>query len=453
MTARGSLQLRGLTPETVGPLNAAVAGLHIVAREGLTLDLSPLCGVDPAEIADARPLAAALRAQVAGLAGRLGPKVSVVLDGGGAIGLDALSADIRLRAVPDAAGPAWELALAGDAAHARVMGQFGADAAVETAVAWLTRLVALGPRARMGDVLMGTSGAAGPDAMPPGMMPTRPTGGRTTATSPCGTDTLGLGPSSPLGSGPPSPAAPPAEEGHAMPAPHPALVPQPAAAARPGPPIGRVLLRDGRFAQGVALPFGQMEAEALAALATAAQDAGARDLRPAPGRVLLACGLTADAAARFAEAARALGFLTTADDPRARLAACPGAPACRSAHRPARAVADAVAEALAPLLDGSMTVHLSACAKGCAHPAPAPLTLVGMDEGVGLVREGTAGAAPERVLAPERLLAALAALAQEVESCRRPGEDARTALARIPLPPAAGGTGPRQETMLESQSR
>ena len=117
VTARGSLQLRGLTPETVSPLNAAVAALHITPREGLTTDVSPLCGVDPAEIADARPLAAALRAQVTGLAGRLGPKVSVVLDGGGAIGLDALSADIRLRAVPDAAGPAWELALAGDAAH------------------------------------------------------------------------------------------------------------------------------------------------------------------------------------------------------------------------------------------------------------------------------------------------------------------------------------------------
>ena len=58
----------------------------------------PLAGLDAAELADPRPLARAIRSRVAarGLAARLHPKVSVMVDGGGALPLDGVAADVRL---------------------------------------------------------------------------------------------------------------------------------------------------------------------------------------------------------------------------------------------------------------------------------------------------------------------------------------------------------------------
>lgn len=393
VSARGSLQVRGLSPETVAPLNAAVAALAIVPREGIALDLSPLSGLDPNETADARALAARLRTKLAeaGIDGRLGPKVSVVLDGGGTVRLDALSADVRLRAWRSCSRMVWELSLAGDAATARPVARLSAEEALEAALAWLGRLAALGPSARMTDVLAGGDAPAVPSA--------------------------------------------PADA-------------TPAARSRTDAraPIGRVPLTDGSFAQGFGVPFGQIEAEPLAQFVAAAVAAGVRDLRPAPGRVLIACGLTEAGADRLALAAQALGFLIAADDPRAALAVCPGAPACRSAHMAARAIAGEAAEALAPLLDGSVDAHLSACAKGCAHPAPAALTFVGMDAGIGLVREGSAGAAPVAILPRDGFLPALRALARKVSAARRPGEDARAVLTRLGASIAADAEpGPKIE--------
>lgn len=397
VTARGSVQLRGLSPETVGPLNQAVEQLAITPRAGIAIDLSPLSGLDPAEVADARPLAALLGRKLAqeGIADRLGAKVSVVLDGAGTIALDSLSADVRLRAMPSASGVLWQVALAGDGLSARPVAQLPAEAAIDEAVAWLKRLAALGRAARMGDVLAASGGVGGETRQGPHV------------------DS-------------PNPAA----------------------------PIGRFPLIDGTFAQGVALPFGQSDAASLMAFADAAAREGARDLRPAPSRVLLACGLTQAGADRLAAEAETLGFLTRPDDPRAAIAACPGAPACHSAHMPARALAGQVARALAPLLDRSVTVHLSACTKGCAHPAPATLTLVGMDEGVGLVREGTAGSVPERVLPLDALPVALDSLVRAAAESRRPEESARAALIRADLfglaDRAPDGRTTRRKTMLES---
>ncbi|HQS11082.1 MAG TPA: hypothetical protein PLK13_19850, partial [Xanthobacteraceae bacterium] len=150
----------------------------------------------------------------------------------------------------------------------------------------------------------------------------------------------------------------------------------PSPEARPGP-LHLHPLADGTFARGIGLPFGALEAETFIALIEAAEQAGAREIRLAPGRALLAIGLTQDGAARLERSAATLGLLTDPADPRGFVAACPGAPACASGLLPARALAPQVARALAPLLDGSFEVHVSGCAKGCAHPAPAAVTLVG----------------------------------------------------------------------------
>ena len=114
VTARGSLQVRGLTRP-----GAAFCGRGRGAGDRalrVPVIAEPLAG-DPAALVDAAALAAALRRAIAGAATSLAPKVSVVVDGGGRLDLDAVAADIRLRAPRPAKGR-FQVALGGDAATA-----------------------------------------------------------------------------------------------------------------------------------------------------------------------------------------------------------------------------------------------------------------------------------------------------------------------------------------------
>ena len=129
----------------------------------------------------------------------------------------------------------------------------------------------------------------------------------------------------------------------------------------------------------LALPFGQTDAGALvrlAALTDAARTTPWRALHiPAPPD-----------AAPYAEA----GFITDPADPRRGIAACPGAPACRSGTTPARADAARLAGL------GITGLHVSGCAKGCARPR-AGVTLVGRNGRYDLVPHGRASDAPTLV--------------------------------------------------------
>jgi len=123
--------------------------------------------------------------------------------------------------------------------------------------------------------------------------------------------------------------------------------------------------------------------------------------------LLAACEPTGSTARRVAvmplpESVRAIaapGFVTT---PGARLLevdACPGAPLCPRATVDTRALA----RQLAPRTRGRL--HVSGCAKGCANPRAADITLVGRDGGFDLVRNGTAADPPaRRGLAPSHLI-------------------------------------------------
>ena len=73
-------------------------------------------------------------------------------------------------------------------------------------------------------------------------------------------------------------------------------------------------------------------------------------------------------------------------------------------------------------------LHVSGCAKGCAHPALATLTFVGMDEGIALVHEGAPSGPRGPVIAVDALAATLATLAA---TPRAPGETGRGRLARM----------------------
>ncbi|WP_395019129.1 precorrin-3B synthase [Dongia sp.] len=156
-------------------------------------------------------------------------------------------------------------------------------------------------------------------------------------------------------------------------------------AAEPAPRPGPGLCAQGAL---VAIEFGRIDAETLAALAAIGP------LRLTPWRMLLI------------EGAAALpdlpGLIRDAGDPRLLLEACTGAPTCLQGLAETRPLA----RALAPFLPEGARLHVSGCAKGCACSGAVDLTLVatGPDR-FDLIRYGRPGDPPERRdLTPDDLL-------------------------------------------------
>ncbi|WP_223274812.1 cobalamin biosynthesis protein CobG [Tateyamaria sp. syn59] len=120
-------------------------------------------------------------------------------------------------------------------------------------------------------------------------------------------------------------------------------------------------------------PFGSIDAATLAALL---QDSQATALRVTPWRLFIL---------ENAKPCAPQGFITDANDPLLYTHACPGAPACASATVDTRHLARKLAKP---------GLHISGCAKGCAHPRRAATTLVGNDGTFDLVENGHPWDAP-----------------------------------------------------------
>lgn len=195
-------------------------------------------------------------------------------------------------------------------------------------------------------------------------------------------------------------------------------------------------LADGTLALGIALPFGSMPAENIIALAQGAIAVGVTEIRPAPSRTLLFPGVSLDACDNLRDAAASLGFITHAADPRLSIAACPGSPACTSGRIATRALAERIAAHDADFLDGSFTLHVSGCAKGCAHPAPAALTLVGHDlnahdDGAGIALDATARSPEAAGTVISDAQAGVARIASLARRNRQSGETVAACLSRL----------------------
>lgn len=163
-------------------------------------------------------------------------------------------------------------------------------------------------------------------------------------------------------------------------------------AAEP-PPAGFAPVRDtvsGYFA--IAAPFGSMEADGLVALAGLSRRYADGTIRVTPWKSFVLWGVSPADAADLRKAAADIGLVAGPDDPRRRIVACAGRPRCASGYADTRADAAFLAGAGLP---GTGVLHLSGCAKGCAHPAPAAATLVATPGGYDLVRNGRAGDAPD----------------------------------------------------------
>jgi precorrin-3B synthase len=364
ITARGSVQVRGLTAASVPAFAADIAELAIATDDGVPVLCNALAGLGEDETFDASALAGALRLALAqqAIAARLDQKVSVIIDDGGPLNVARIPADIRLGAHGKAARC---VAVGGDAANAVELGLIAPEQAVEAVLRLLTVLAQRGGRAR--DIVAAEGAAAFRAALRP----------------------LCLGRAV-------EPDHDPANDLH------------PASVRRSKEVIGSHRLRDGWLACGIGLAFGHAEASALEKLVASAASGGARGLRTAPDRALLAIGLSEQSAGTFIQAAAQLGFVTDAGDPRRRVIACAGAPLCASAHLTSRALAPQIADSAVPYLRDQTIIHVSGCAKGCAHAAPAPLTIAGVGEGCALIANGSARDTPFAIVAANDLPAAVA---------------------------------------------
>ncbi|PBC03354.1 precorrin-3B synthase [Mesorhizobium sp. WSM3860] len=429
VTARGSLQIRGLSPDRAGLLAAEVDALGIAVRTGVPVETGPLAGIDPQEIADPRPLAEQAGAAIedAGLTARLGPKVSVVVDGGGQLTMDAVSADVRLKAVRAEGEVLWRVSVAGDAFSATLLETVDADAARDIAVAALRMVAEKGRAAHTRDLserqLASLAGwhCFAPPSVLPDISPTRGEIEHFSPLSPIAkveptTKVAGGAPSAELPISPLVGEMSGRTEGGAV--------------ERPRSPIGLFNLGAGH-ALGIGLPFGSMAAQPLLELAGQALQLGSTEIRLAPGRALLFLGLTESASASLQASASALGFVTSPVDPRTRIAACPGTPACASGRIATRAIAETIASESADLFDASLTLHISGCAKGCAHPGQAALTIVGDENGAGLVVDGTAKALPAGYRPGYDAARGVAGIAAAIRNARHPGETAAACLTRL----------------------
>ncbi|MBB4242863.1 MULTISPECIES: precorrin-3B synthase [Rhizobium] len=376
ITARGNLQLRGMTPQSMPGLAADIDRAGIVPESGVAIEVPPLSDVDPSEIADARGLTQRLRNAIHSLNPKpaLAAKLAIIVDGGGRVILDEISADIRLKAINAVDGSQlWELAIAGTAVTATPLAVLPDEQAIAGVITLLKTLAAIGPRARGRDLDAAVLQAQFP-ASP--NLPLRGT-------------------------------------------------------IQPAPPVGVIPLDDEHSALGLRPAFGQIHAQDLIRFLGLAEAAGVREIRTGPEHSLLLLGLPRYRVESMQPAAADCGFQTRADDPANYAIPCSGAGACASAHYSTRQAAADLINLGPELLDGSLKVHLSGCTKGCAHPSPAMLTIVGAATGYAIVVNGSSSAEPVAYIHKEGLKSALAALGKLVRNNKAAGESAQQCLKRL----------------------
>ncbi|MDP4002411.1 precorrin-3B synthase [Methylobacterium sp. NEAU K] len=357
LTARANIQIRGVSEATRTALAHLLtgAGLGDVRADGgpqrLTLT-SPLAGRDPAETIDVPGLARAIEAAGLGVPG-LPPKTLVAVEGRPGAALPEADCLVFSRAEGGVG-----LAVATERGSCELVACAEQDAPAVMA-ALLTAFVRTGRR-RMRDVSAAELRALA-EVLPPDVLARVHSDARERRRSGISQGALPFSP--------------------------------PAGLGRIAPSFWMLALE---------APFGRCTADALDRLADYASRLSAREIRlsPARGFVLL---LPPDApVARLADLSE--NFIVAPDDPRRGVAACTGAPACASGSTPTLADAARLAEVFRPLAARGRSAHVSGCAKGCARPGPADVTLVGRDGLYGAVIGGAPGDEPAIHLPIEAVL-------------------------------------------------
>ncbi len=349
LSSRANLQIRGVSERTLADLQArlAAAGLLDLDPEVERLRnivASPLSDVDPAAAFDIADGLAALERRLAEdqTLRPLPAKFGFVLDAGGRLPLADVDADIRFEAERGPGGAAFATYLAGEDALASMCAPNDVGEAAARLVRAFLALADPNGNTRRMRALVERCGAkalffaAGLDAAPRLRAPSRASLH----------DVLG------------------------------------------GQVFGSTIV------VGLAAAFGTIDASRFRRLIERATELGASGLRLTPWRAFFVVGLDPRRAASIVAAAARLGFVADGREPRLRVAACVGAPACSHAFRALPEDAERFATQLPP--GEGIALHVSGCAKGCARPLATAVTLTATERGYDLVMNGKAGEAPAR---------------------------------------------------------
>ena len=375
LSSRANLQIRGVSERTLPDLQARLGAADLIDAEPEVERLrnivaSPLSDVDPAAALDLADSVAALEKRLAEdfSLRTLPSKFSFVLDAGGRLPLADVDADVRFEAERDADVAVFAARVAGEDSLAAMCAPADlGDAAARLARAFLALAGTNENAARRMRALVGRDGAKGVFA-----------------------------------------AA--------------GLEARPRLRSQEHASLHWVLgghVFGSAIVVGFAAAFGTIDASRFRALVERARELGASGLRLAPWRAFFVVGLDPRRAASIVAAGAQLGFVANARDPRLRVAACPGAPACMHGLRPLREDAARFATQL-PEGEG-IALHVSGCAKGCARPYPTAATLTATVRGYDLVLNGKAGdPATRRGLSSGAVAALLAAEGDELFTGMRP---------------------------------
>jgi precorrin-3B synthase len=334
LSSRGNIQIRGVSsathPRLVDCLLAAglLEGVRRQSPFRLTT-ISPLAGIDPSERVNSLALAEYIEEMGSTING-LHPKLSLVIDGGGAISLDGIGADIGL------------VALNADRLALRLGSGDGS--------AWLGSLVLATAQKAIAHILAFVS-EGGPCA---GLRLREIEDGK-------------------FGELVRKLALDPAE-----------TPPRRAHVERAG-----YVSNNGNESLFLVPPYGRCGSEALASVAAWSEEFGRGEIRVSPFRALVISFVAASREAHLARLAGDAGFIVNEKDPRLAVSTCAGMAGCVRGSTATHSDADRVAATLA-LLPAGISVHVAGCAKGCAHPGPADLTLVADEGAYQVVLGGTA---------------------------------------------------------------
>ena len=357
LTRRANLQIRGVREASLPALHDVIARLGLLdgnadAEAIRNIMINPLAGIDPTEVLDIRSIGREL-------ARRLGSETSLwalpskfgfIVDGGGSLSLAQQRADVRLLAM--AQGPDVAIAIGVETrTGVEWLGLISPDDAAAAAIEIGIAFIKAASREKcqrlrdLSDQGLASIRSAMRSRLDRLHEPSRKTDDKVDA----------------------------ALDRH----------------------IGLIELGDGRFAVGIAAPFGRVETDQLRTLADAMASQGVEEIRLSPWRALYAGVPGRPSGQRILDTAARDGLITDPRDPLLQIEACPGAPGCRSTTLDTRGDGRRLA-GLLPRFGFAGTVHVSGCAKGCAKSGSADLVLVGSDGIYGLVRGGTAGDRPVR---------------------------------------------------------
>jgi len=332
VSSRGNLQIRGLREYSHPALVEQLAAADLVGPLLHRTMVSPLAGGDPTDHVDAAALAERVEAAVQTVHGLPG-KLTIAIDGGGLFPLGELNADIYAVAI-DLGSITIGLAAAEGPRWCGTVSPMELPSAIAALLVDFAEAIA-----------RGRSSAAIRD-MPADLCAELAAAAR-------------LGPPTVLSRRPPAPQA------------------------------GVVQIPGGGAGVVLALPFGRCDADALTRIAGWAERFGDGEVRLSPWRGIVLPAVRRQDLGTLISLAAGAGLITEPDDPRLAVFACPGRPDCANASVMTRHDAARLAIAARPLLRTGAGIHVSGCAKGCAHPGPAALTLVGDNGAYAVVVEGS----------------------------------------------------------------